>query len=295
MTAARIMSALLVSATATAAVAACTKHDAEPSVAASAAPSSSASSVEGEGYAGLERQYAELDQAYASAPDPQALGDWRQRMASIHLQMGAVQHLGATRPRKPRGMMGGGMGMMGSRRAGRMMGGGSGMMTQRACAMDDWNRQMASLNREAAAQARKAGDEKLAGRHEAIAAEHEQLARDIDKGEASPQHADTGRAIYAQSCAPCHGARGQGVAGAFPPLAGSDVVTGPADRLVRIVLGGVTGPLRVGDHTYYGAMPGFATRLDDTGVAAVSTAIRSSWGNSASAIAPAQVTAMRKP
>src|SRR5690606_5760091 len=63
-----------------------------------------------------------------------------------------------------------------------------------------------------------------------------------------------GRAAYAQVCANCHMATGMGVPGAFPPLAGSEWVVGSPERLIRIVLHGLEGPIEVAGVQYPGSL-----------------------------------------
>ncbi|MFO1294522.1 MAG: cytochrome c [Rubrivivax sp.] len=103
-----------------------------------------------------------------------------------------------------------------------------------------------------------------------------------------------GAAVYAARCAACHQAAGTGLAGAFPPLAGSEWVAGKAATVVAIVLHGVTGTLTVKGGKYNGVMPTFGPQLQDAEVAAVLTHLRSSWGNSAAPITAADVAAVRK-
>ena len=55
-----------------------------------------------------------------------------------------------------------------------------------------------------------------------------------------------GARFYATSCANCHGADGAGIGALGPPLADSEWVTGPPERLARIVLDGVQGTDRSG-------------------------------------------------
>jgi len=93
-----------------------------------------------------------------------------------------------------------------------------------------------------------------------------------------------GAIIYAANCAACHQATGKGVAGAFPPLDGSKVVTGPAAGQVAIVLNGKPGT----------AMPPW-TQLSDTDLAAVITYTRNSWGNkTGEAVQPSAIKAARQ-
>lgn len=93
-----------------------------------------------------------------------------------------------------------------------------------------------------------------------------------------------GGQIYAAQCVACHQATGEGLAGVFPPLAGSEWVTGKAALAVQIVLHGMTGDLTVKGVHYNGAMPTFKDKLDDAEVAAVVNHIRTSFGNSADQI-----------
>ncbi len=103
-----------------------------------------------------------------------------------------------------------------------------------------------------------------------------------------------GEALY-QRCVTCHMADGNGLAGAFPPLAGSEWVTGPAARPIAIVLHGLQGPITVKGQVYNSAMIAYGTGvpMSDDEVAAVLTYVRSSFGNSAPAVTPAEVAAVR--
>ena len=93
-----------------------------------------------------------------------------------------------------------------------------------------------------------------------------------------------GAAIYAARCAACHQATGAGLPGVFPPLAGSEWVTGKEEALAKILLHGVTGALTVKGSTFNGAMPAFKDQLKDDEIAAVASHMRSQWGNTASPI-----------
>jgi mono/diheme cytochrome c family protein len=108
---------------------------------------------------------------------------------------------------------------------------------------------------------------------------------------AAPKVVD-GVKTYGEVCAACHQADGAGIPGAFPPLAASDWVAKEPRVLVRIVLGGLQGPISVNGTPYNSAMPGFA-QLSDEEVAAVLTHVRTSFGNSAGPIDAAAVKAER--
>lgn len=97
-------------------------------------------------------------------------------------------------------------------------------------------------------------------------------------------------------CVVCHTTTGEGVPNVFPPLAGSEWVTGPAARPIAVVLHGLQGAVTVKGVTYSNAMMAYGTGvpMSDAEVAAVVTHIRSSWGNAASAVTEAEVARVRK-
>lgn len=101
-----------------------------------------------------------------------------------------------------------------------------------------------------------------------------------------------GEQKYQQICASCHQANGQGIEGNFPPLAGSEWVVGQPEVPIAIVLHGLQGEVKVKGATYNGAMQPWGM-MGDEDIAAVLTYVRQAWGNSASAITPAQVKAVR--
>ena len=93
-----------------------------------------------------------------------------------------------------------------------------------------------------------------------------------------------GAPIYAARCAACHQGTGAGLPGVFPPLAGSEWVTGKDDVLAKILLHGVSGELTVNGASFKGAMPAFKDQLGDAEIAAVATYLRSQWGHKASPV-----------
>ncbi|HEY6327424.1 MAG TPA: cytochrome b N-terminal domain-containing protein, partial [Candidatus Cybelea sp.] len=99
-----------------------------------------------------------------------------------------------------------------------------------------------------------------------------------------------GAKVFASNCASCHGAQGQGLPGTFPPLANNPVVTGAANKVIGIVLGGLHGSISVNGATYNGQMPAWKGTLSNKDAADVITFIRGSLGNNhASAVTEAQV------
>ncbi|WP_375446049.1 PVC-type heme-binding CxxCH protein [uncultured Fibrella sp.] len=109
---------------------------------------------------------------------------------------------------------------------------------------------------------------------------------------------NTGREIYNREgyCSTCHQPDGRGLdASGFPPLIGTKWVSGNEERLIKIALKGVMGPIEVNGKTYPGQVPmtPFGGLLKDREIAAVLTYVRNSFGNEAPAITPEQVKKVR--
>jgi mono/diheme cytochrome c family protein len=102
-----------------------------------------------------------------------------------------------------------------------------------------------------------------------------------------------GEEVYMSRCMSCHQMNGQGVMGVFPPLDGSEWVTGDKGRLIRIVLHGLTGETEVNGVVYSGAMPPWGAFLSDEEVADVLTYVRAGWSNEADAVEAAEVARVR--
>jgi mono/diheme cytochrome c family protein len=106
-----------------------------------------------------------------------------------------------------------------------------------------------------------------------------------------------GAQLYDKHCADCHGADGRGAAAglnaAYPPLAGNRALTmhEPVNA-IRIVLNGGFAPATAGNPRPFG-MPPYSPVLNDAEAAAVVTYVRSSWGNAAPEVKPAQVNRYR--
>ena len=105
-----------------------------------------------------------------------------------------------------------------------------------------------------------------------------------------------GRIVY-KNCAGCHQDTGLGNPGSgWPPLAGSEWVTaeGP-NRLIRIVLEGLQGPITVGGREFNTAvMLPWRSAFTDDQIADVLSYIRNDWGNKAGLVKPEQVKAIRQ-
>jgi mono/diheme cytochrome c family protein len=114
-----------------------------------------------------------------------------------------------------------------------------------------------------------------------------------EQAELSPH--DRGKKIFAANCQTCHQANGLGVAGQYPPLAGSEFTNGGSRRMGMIVLKGLQGPVKVKGQEYGSAvMQPWDKTLTDQKIADVMTYERSEWGNNASPVTAEQIAALRK-
>ncbi|HLL43310.1 MAG TPA: c-type cytochrome, partial [Segetibacter sp.] len=109
-----------------------------------------------------------------------------------------------------------------------------------------------------------------------------------------------GVALFGSVCQTCHGQDGNGVPSLAPPLNGSEWVVGDKNKLIPIVLYGLTGPVKVAGKEYKapeinGDMPGIGQNKEfsDDDVAQVLNFIRSSWGNKGQKISASDVTNTR--
>lgn len=101
-----------------------------------------------------------------------------------------------------------------------------------------------------------------------------------------------GQKLYNTFCGTCHQQDGKGAIGRFPPLAGTDWVTGDKDRLIGIVLNGLEGSIEVNGELYNSVMPQHRF-LSDEDIAEILTFIRQNFGNSASAVSAEEVNSVR--
>src|SRR6185312_3219491 len=87
-----------------------------------------------------------------------------------------------------------------------------------------------------------------------------------------------GQTVFRTNCIACHQLTGQGIPGAFPPLAQSDFLNKDKIRAIKTVTGGRHGKLVVNGHEFDGVMPAWS--LPDDQIANVLTYVYNSWGNS---------------
>jgi mono/diheme cytochrome c family protein/glucose/arabinose dehydrogenase len=105
-----------------------------------------------------------------------------------------------------------------------------------------------------------------------------------------------GALIFKQLCATCHGADGKGVNNGgkdmpAPPLAGAKDVNADPEKLIKILLHGLSGP--VDGKNYADIMPPLGGNTDEY-IASVISYIRNDMGNKASVVKPADVKKVRQ-
>lgn len=103
---------------------------------------------------------------------------------------------------------------------------------------------------------------------------------------------EIGKQLFTGVCAACHQPHGLGMEGLAPPLVDSEWVLGCVERLGRIVLNGVRGPLKVKGAGYSLDMPAMGV-FDDQQVASILTYIRREWGHTAAPVEPAAIQQLR--
>ncbi|MEN1971685.1 cytochrome D1 domain-containing protein [Luteimonas sp. MJ204] len=112
-------------------------------------------------------------------------------------------------------------------------------------------------------------------------------------GAATSDATTDGEQAYLQNCAACHQPDGRGLAGAFPPLAGSDWLQGKtAAEVASTVLKGLEGEIVVNGATYNSLMPA-QSHISDADIAAITTYVLNRWDNPGGSITPAEVADRR--
>jgi len=107
-----------------------------------------------------------------------------------------------------------------------------------------------------------------------------------------------GREIYLREgfCGTCHQENGKGLeASGFPALKDTDWVIGNEERLIKLTLKGIFGPMEIKGKKYAGQVPmtPFEGLLNDDEIAAVLTYVRNSFGNEASIVSSDKVKSVR--
>jgi len=94
-------------------------------------------------------------------------------------------------------------------------------------------------------------------------------------------------------CAACHQYDGQGMGDAPPLDSSSPWVTGPPERLIKIVLHGVKGRMEVAGRVYGREMPGFGQVLSDAQIASLLSFARRQFAGLDEPVTPAAVGQVR--
>ncbi|HYC71278.1 MAG TPA: cytochrome c [Opitutaceae bacterium] len=121
---------------------------------------------------------------------------------------------------------------------------------------------------------------------------HADRAKPDDGTKVVVTRAQLGKRVYQANCMLCHQANGQGQPNVYPPLAGSEWLANE-ERMIRIVLHGVNGPITVAGKEFNNAMTPFGGALSDEQIANVLSYVRSDWGNSHPEVDPATVARIR--
>ena len=103
----------------------------------------------------------------------------------------------------------------------------------------------------------------------------------------------TGKDVYERVCIACHQADAKGLAGSFPPLAGAGSFYGEPQNMARIVVHGLSGEIEVLGAKFNGVMPPQGGVLSDYEIAAVTTYVRTTFGNNDGMVTPDDVKAVK--
>jgi mono/diheme cytochrome c family protein len=101
-----------------------------------------------------------------------------------------------------------------------------------------------------------------------------------------------GKVLYKQYCISCHQENGTGVPRMNPPLVKTEYVLGDKTRLIGILLKGLNEDVEINGDYFTNPMPSQAA-LKDQEIADILSYVRNSFGNKASTVSAAEVTAVR--
>jgi mono/diheme cytochrome c family protein len=104
-----------------------------------------------------------------------------------------------------------------------------------------------------------------------------------------------GKLVYDALCLNCHQPEGKGLPGIYPSIISSDWLKGDPDRVIKVLLHGLSGPIRVNGEEFkqLAPLPMPPMGLDDQQMADVLSYVRSNFSNKAPAVTPAQVKSVR--
>ena len=104
---------------------------------------------------------------------------------------------------------------------------------------------------------------------------------------------EVGKGVYNSLCVGCHQPTGTGLEGLAPALVDSEWVLGNPEILSKILLHGLSGPIKVGNQSWSLEMPPLGAALTDDQIAGTLTYIRRQWEHTASAVTPTLVNKIR--
>jgi mono/diheme cytochrome c family protein len=124
--------------------------------------------------------------------------------------------------------------------------------------------------------------------------------KDLPAGAAEPEvtapplsQMTEGAVIYRGDCIACHEADGSGAPRIYPPLPGNaNLQSADPSSTLRVILDGAQ-TVTTARAPNAGSMPAYRDKLTDRAIAAVTSYIRNSWGNTAPAIDADQVAKAR--
>jgi nitrite reductase (NO-forming)/hydroxylamine reductase len=99
--------------------------------------------------------------------------------------------------------------------------------------------------------------------------------------------------LYRANCGACHQPNGEGMSGAFPPLAQSDLIKGDPWLVIEATVKGMSGPITVNGEEYNGVMPAMSY-LSDADLAKILTYVLNSWGNPGGSFTAEQIGTYRR-
>lgn len=103
---------------------------------------------------------------------------------------------------------------------------------------------------------------------------------------------ENGQAAYLANCAACHQPNGQGLKGAFPPLAKSDFLKAPYTDAIGVVINGRTGEMIINGEKYNNTMPAMS-HISDNDIADILTYVANTWSNPGGTVTADAVKAVR--
>lgn len=106
------------------------------------------------------------------------------------------------------------------------------------------------------------------------------------------QSLQAGKEVFDTYCMACHMTNGKGAPGMNPPLVDTKYVLGDKERLITIILNGLTDQVEIKGEIYQNIMAPH-NFLTNQQIADVLSYIRNSWGNDASKVTPEEVAEVR--